>query len=211
MINIIIAADDIDENIGENCRLSYEHLTKEINPSDLNQQLLTGHNCHADAIVAAISSFNQQPFVFVGYSHGSKTALISTVAQDGYVNTSNAYHFGTSLFYTTSCSSGLQLKDSLLISGCFAFVGYDDKVIVPENEEDQKIFIACENRALVHFLNTDDTLAESVAVMREQHKQQWDDYLNRDEYVTASLLLQNLDCLVWEDRGALRRKQLVTH
>ena len=209
MINIIVVADDIDDRIGNNCKLSYEHLGREIDPFNLNLQLITGQDCHSDAVVTAISTFSQQPFIFVGYSHGNEGALISTVAQDGYVSLRNAYHFGTSLFYTTSCSSALQLKSKLLEENCFAFVGYDDKVIVPENERDQQLFIACENSALVHFLNTDDTLAESIEVMRQQHRRQWDDYLSRDEYVTASLLLQNLDCLAWEDCGALRRSHLL--
>jgi hypothetical protein len=209
MVNIIVVADDIDERIGDNCKLSYEHLGREIDSANMNLQLITGQDCHSDAVVAAISALSQQPFVFVGYSHGNKEALISTVAQDGYVSLSNAYHFGTSLFYTTSCSSALQLKGKLLEENCFAFVGYDDKVIVPENEQDQQLFIACENRALIHFLNTDDTLAESIEVMRQHHLKQWDEYLSRDEYVTASLLLQNLDCLAWEDCGSLRSSQLM--
>jgi hypothetical protein len=208
MVNIIVVADDIDDRIGGNCKLSYEHLGREIDSANLNLQLITGQDCHSDAVVAAISTLDQQPFIFVGYSHGNKESLISTVSQNGYVSLDNAYHFGTSLFYTTSCSSALQLKGKLLEENCFAFVGYDDKVIVPENEHDQQLFIACENSALVHFLNTDDTLTESIEVMRQRHLQQWNEYLSQDEYVTASLLLQNLDCLSWEDAGSLRRSQL---
>ncbi|AMJ65955.1 hypothetical protein [Hymenobacter sp. PAMC 26628] len=211
MVNIIVVADDLDDIIGENCRLSYGHLSQEIGSADLNLQLITGENCHSDAVVDAIIAFDQQPFVFVGYSHGNKSALISTVAQNGYVSVNNAHHFGTSLFYTTSCSSAVELKGKLIEANCFAYVGYDDKVIVPENEQDQQLFITCENTALVHFLNSDDTLAESVEVMRQRHWAQYNEFLNRDEYVTASLLMQNLDCLAWEDTGSLRRSQLAVN
>lgn len=208
MINVIVVADDIASDFGDYFRLAHNHLALELDATEVSWQTINGQDCHPAAVEAAITSLQEKPFVFVGYSHGKHDALVSTAAQDGYVNSKNAYCFGTSLFYTTSCLSARTLKQLLIESNCYAYVGYNDNIEVPVSAQDQRIFITCENRALVHFLTTDDTLTESVAVMEKYHKQQFNAYLESQEYVTGSLLMQNFSCLVFHDSTLLRRTRL---
>lgn len=208
MLNIIIVSDDIDEAIGANCVLSCQHLNDAVDLSSQNVKLLNGHLCGPTDIENAIISFNQERFILVAYSHGSEDTLFSTVASGGYVSSTNAYQFATSLVYTNSCWSGVKLKDELIKEGCHGFVGYTDSVRLPYNEEDDLLFIECENKGLVHLLTTDASLTESVEEMKKQYREQYDKFVDQQMNVSAALLLHNLGGLTFYDYQGLTRSEL---
>jgi hypothetical protein len=96
------------------------------------------------------------------------------------------------------------LKDKLIEAGCLGYVGYTDKVRLPKNEEDDILFIACENSGLIYFLNTGATLTESIDFMKSKFSEQRNDFLNRNENISAALLYRNLNCLTYHDDGLTR-------
>lgn len=208
MLNIIVVSDDLAADIGENCRMSCAHLHAQVDLTSHNVKILNGERCQACDVETEISSFNQQAFILVAYSHGTANALFSSVTQTGYVTLTNAYYFGKSLIYTNSCLSALELKDALVHEKCYGYVGYDGEVELPDSIIDEEIFITCENKALVHFLNTDSSLTESVEVMRNHYRTQFNEYIEQDMFVTAGSLFRNLGHLVAYDSQELMRSHL---
>ena len=208
MLNIIFVSDDTDGIIGPNCTLSHKQFTKNVDLKEDNSILLNGELCTASQVENAITSFNGQKFILIAYSHGCDDALISNVEQYGYISTRNSYFFSSSLIYTNSCYSGIKLKQSLIESGCLGYVGYMDEVRLPENEEDDILFINCENSGLIHFLNSGSTLTESMKVMENKYLEQYEDFVKREMNVAAAFLLHNLNCLTFYDRELLTRNSL---
>jgi len=185
MLNIIIASDDIDTTIGTNCVLACQHLHNAVDLSIQNVTLLNGYLCTPVEVEKAIVSFDQQRFILVAYSHGTEDTLFSTAAGNGYVSLANAYQFATSLVYTVSCWSGVKLKHELIKHGCHGYVGYVDRVKVPENETDELLFIECENKGLVHLLTTGASLTESVEEMKRYYRKQYDELIDQEMYAVA--------------------------
>lgn len=209
MINIIIVSDDHDKRIGSNCQLAYEHLKSNVDLTNFNTHLLSGENCQPINVQDTIASFQesqQQKFILVAFSHGTADALISTYAPEGYINSSNSYFFGTSLIYTNSCFTGLSLMQSLIDNNCHGYVGYTGSVKLPESTEDQLVFIACENSGLIEFINSNNTLTNSISYMKSYYEVRIEEYFDNDMGITASLLEGNLKQLVFHDCGPLDKQ-----
>ncbi|WP_426582694.1 hypothetical protein [Mucilaginibacter sp. R-33] len=208
MLNVIFVSDDLDAQIGPNCALSHSHFTGEVNLQGNNVVLLNGDLCTATEVEKNITSFGGGKFILVAYSHGCEDALVSSADANGYIHAGNSYFFGSSLVYTNCCHSAIKLKDSLIGAGCLGYVGYDDDVRLPENEADDILFIACENSGLIHFLNTGDTLSDSVEVMKSKYRDQYKSFLGQKMNVAAAFLLRNLNSLTFHDDGSLTREIL---
>lgn len=205
MLNVIVVSDDIDATIGPNCTLSYSHFVGEVNLQGDNVVLLNGDQCTSAEVEKNITLFDGGKFILVAYSHGRDDSLFSSADAKGYVHEGNSYFFGLSLVYTNCCSSAVKLKDTLINAGCLGFVGYDDEVRLPENEEDDILFIACENSGLIHFLNTGDNLTNSINVMKSKYRDQYKSFVHQNMNVAAALLLRNLNSLTFHDCENLTR------
>ncbi|WP_375416769.1 hypothetical protein [uncultured Hymenobacter sp.] len=210
MFNIIVVADDHDNIIGSNCQRSYSYLSSQIDVTSYNMHLLTGEACQAANVQEAISSFQKQKFILVAYSHGQSHALVSTYATDGYVTLGMAPHFKTSLVYTNSCLTGLELMRALVSNDCHGYVGYTGLVRLPAREEDEMVFITCENKGLINFLTTDDTLTQSIEVMKKFYAEKVKEFARKKMYVTAGRLQRNLNHLVHYDYNAIKRGDFIT-
>lgn len=204
MLNVIFVSDDLDAQIGPNCILAHNHFIGEVDLQEQNVVLLQGHECTAENVQNSITSFTGAKFILAAFSHGSQEALVSSAEADGYVHAGNSYYFSSSVVYTNCCHSGAKLKEYLINAGCIGYVGYTDVVRLPRNEDDDILFIACENSGLVHFLNTGASLTESVAFMKSKYLEQRRDFLNKKMNVSAALLFRNMNCLTFYDNGATR-------
>jgi hypothetical protein len=194
MANIIIAYDNADESIGANCLNCYLYFSNNINLSPHNVQTINGENCTKNRLQEAITSLREDSFILIAYSHGREDALYSSAEPNGYVTSENAYYFAKSLVYTNSCHSAKMLKQYLIDSNCFCFVGYQDIVRVPENSKYEHIFIECENKGISHFLTTGDSIFESVQVMKEHYIVQ-SRILSGKDFLLASRLLRNMEAI----------------
>ncbi len=203
MINILIVYDDLDQEIGENALLCYQHLAKALSPNVHTAHILQGGNCTSERVEHTIGTFEQKPFIFIAYSHGKEDKLISTHETNGYVNTKNAYFFGESLFYTNACFTALELRNYLAHHNCKGYVGYAIEVILPNDAQYDIFFTDCENAGIIHFLSTNDTLEASCKKMGEKYKEVADELVSKNCNVLASILLGNLDGLVFEDKDSV--------
>lgn len=204
MLNVIFVSDDLDALIGPNCIRAHQHFTGEVDLGEHNVVLLQGNECTAERVQDSITSFTGAKFLLAAFSHGREEALVSSVEADGYVHFGNCYYFSSSVVYTNSCYSGVKLKEYLINAGCIGYVGYTDEVRLPKNEDDEILFIACENSGLIHFLNTNATLTESVEFMKSKYLEQRQIFLDKKMNVQAASLYRNMNCLTHYDNGATR-------
>lgn len=204
MLNVIFVSDDLDATIGPNCTLAHRHFTGEVDLNEHNVVLLRGNDCTADKVQDSITSFAGAKFILAAFSHGSQEALISNAETTGYVHSGNSYYFSSSIVYTNCCYSGAKLKDYLINAGCIGYVGYTDAVLLPKNEDDDILFIACENSGLINFLNTSSSLKESVEFMKSKYLEQRNDFLRNKMNVSAAFLFRNMNCLTYYDSGVTR-------
>jgi hypothetical protein len=208
MINIILAYDELAANIGANFEQCYLRLDAEIDLSNFQAKILNGEKCSREELEQAISALDGKGFIFVGYSHGNGVALTSSIAAGGYVNIDNSYMFGCSLFYTNGCYAGDELKQALEKADCYGFVGYEGEVLLPDDLEDEALFIDCENKGLVHFLTSGETLAASVQAMKEYYRLQCDALAEVDLF-KATRLLKNMELLVYYDKCGITSSSMM--
>lgn len=204
MLNIIILYDDLDGHIGDNFTLSYNNLSRDVNLAQYNTIELNDINCSRDNLEVAITNLYESSFIFIGYSHGESDKLISSHSPDGYLTFANSYFFSKSLVYADTCHSGLELKDSLINNGCFAYIGYNDELLLPDNPNDESLFIDCQNKGIVHFLTTDDTLEDAFNAMKIVYNDTVD-FLSQKDVLLASRLRKNSARLVIAGNKTLTR------
>jgi hypothetical protein len=190
-INLLLACDYLNEQIGENCQFCKHHFLQNIDRHQLNITELDGDLCKKDNMEAEITNFNQAPFIFVAYSHGKADALTSM--HGAYLTTSNAYFLSNSFFYSNACFVGKELGHRLIAENCHTVIAYEDEVhYLPFYEN---YFVECENFALIHFFNSNETIEMSVSKMIDYYNVKIDE-LQALNFIAASLLTNNRDNLI---------------
>jgi hypothetical protein len=156
MINVIVAYDDIDRELGDFFRSCYYDLLQYFGNSKNNIQWIDidGDNLSRSKIQEAVSSFEGQPFVCLAYSHGTEDAL---QCDEGiYIDRNNCYFFCNSFFYTFSCKAGKELGDLFVAHGCKNFVGYKDTASVILTAI--SYFVECANHGIKCFFENQNSL-----------------------------------------------------
>jgi len=125
MTNLIIAYDNTEVN--------FERLAKNIKTAFIrNSNYCINEITHPDLNINNINSIlnenKNELFIFVAFSHGIKNGLLIEKNLGFYAEISNSQKFNNSIFYTFSCSTGLNFSDALISNGCLAFYGYKGEV-----------------------------------------------------------------------------------
>jgi hypothetical protein len=68
----------------------------------------------------------------------------------------------------TSCDCGWSLGPALVAKGCKAFIGYDDKLLLPQDDADFGVVAACDG-AVVQTLLAGGTAAEAWTAAKERY------------------------------------------
>ncbi|HEY0743536.1 MAG TPA: hypothetical protein VGD40_18840 [Chryseosolibacter sp.] len=205
MINILIACDENDLDLGNYFHQSYLHVFDVLDPQLVAVITLQSIDCTEVNINLHTSNYNGNPFIFIGLSHGNEEQLVS---HEVYVSESNAVSFANSIFYTCACLCGSSLAQKLIEQNCSTFVGYNRTVYVIEDFFD--VFLTCQNFAIRSFLTNDEPISVSV----EKMKGYYDDEIDRlvagdiNETIAAANLVSNRNCLVLLGNGNLTRSDL---
>lgn len=167
MINIIVAYDSTDNEIGEFFLQCYYDLVQYFkNPEDYNIQWIDGDTLSRDNIEKSIRGFEENPFIFLAYSHGYDDSL--ECDEGAYVDINNSYFFGNSFFYTFSCKSGNELGPSLISQKCKNFIGYNDNASVILT--DLPYFVECANSGIKCFFEKQNSL-EAYKLMLDKYEE----------------------------------------
>lgn len=191
MVNLVIAFDDNDFELGSFFEDSFLHINNSIDTAKFSLIQISGHDCNHLNIVEKISPLNPNSFVFVGYSHGNEDEL---VASDDYVGRDFGL-FINSFLYTTACCSASGLGPNLIQNGTRCFVGCT-KNSCASNDDFHDVYILCENHCIREFLNSEKTIQQTFDEMKLLFDDKIDEMFNLGEIQVAMELLDNKDCMV---------------
>ncbi len=203
MINLVIAYDDNDSDLGEyfeDCFNSTRDVVSQLNSISYNS--LRGLDCTEQNINARIQPLNHQSFIFVCFSHGDSSGECLLTQNEVFVSISNVTFFCNSFFYTTACCVALELGSNLINSNCFCFIGYNDSSWATY-EDFYPTYIACESYSLVEFLRTTKTIQQTFDEMQAYFDEQITLLYDQNEILVAMELERNRDCLVLLGNGSL--------
>lgn len=188
MINILLAFDEDDEEIGpfnRGCKEDYEtyFTSSEHNITYINSNSLNSLNIQVKTEL--LSSF-----IFVAYSHGEINKLFSK-SGDYVSDTVNIKHFKNSFFYTVSCNTGIQLGNDLISNGCKCYFGYKKLF---NSWLGYKEFSECANYGLFKFIEGSNTneVYEQMIIKYNSHI----DNMYTEHFFQASLLMENRNGLI---------------
>lgn len=206
MINIVIAYDDNDDELGDYFELGYMDLFEKLKScQNITLNSIRGLNCSESAIVDCIESFDEDNFGFVGFSHGNDCQLVTE--NEVYVDINNIDHFENSLFYSTACSTGIQLGAELVKVRCKCFIGFKNETYATY-EDFYDIYLECENYCLTDFLLKDNTIKESFDNMLVYFDKKILEMENDDEILVAMELIGNRDSFVIYGDTTITNKDL---
>lgn len=203
MISTFIAYDDNDFALGGYFEESHADIISVFGANAIVTNLsINGLNCTAQNINLTLAGLNGARFIFVALSHGNYNEFVSN---EVFISAANAHRFANSFFYSTACSTGKNLGNVLIDSGCYSFIGYKEEVEIIL--EYASVFYSCENFGIKSFLANDETVETSFNKMIEFYNSEIDRLVagNMDELITASYLVTNKDSLVILGNGTLTR------
>lgn len=199
MIQFILACDEKDPKLGHFFEMCATDVKSNLLPEkhdlalEIPSQKLT--EVYMDM---RLSDYTESHFVFLAYSHGNENNLLSP---ESYLSVnSNLKPFKNTLFYTFSCSTGVNLGSKLIENGCIAFVGYKVEACIVTRNED--IFVECANFGLKTFI-AGENVSSSVKQMKNRHTE-WIDKTYNKYPLVASTLRKNRDGLVIHGDNTLK-------
>jgi len=199
MARLLIAYDSADRHLGDyflSCRhdiCAHAEACNDFLIDELDSE-------HDDfQLEQYISTYAEQPFIFVAYAHGCSDAVL--LSGTPLVHNRNTYFFGKSLFYTCACDAGISLSENLRAHNCYAFIGFTDKSnLQPRATDYVNVFMSCENYGLKLFMGGGVSIVESFEKMRTMYSDQAISLLSTNP-VAASLLLANGNALYLDAQG----------
>ena len=111
------------------------------------------------------------------------------------INTIN-YDFRNKILYSISCFTGQNLKDNMIRMGVRLFVGYDDNLIIGENEN---IFVECVNSGIKSILDGNE-----FGIAKEHMINTYNLAIDNACFFDGLYLLNNREHLIFE--GDLKAK-----
>lgn len=188
MINILLAFDEEDDEIGAFNRGCKEDYMDFLNDTD-NNIIDIGSNT-LNSLNIQLRTEQLSSFIFVAYSHGEDYRLFSRSGD--YISTEvNISYFSNSFFYTVSCHTGSQLGNELIKNGCKCYFGYKNLF---NSWLGYKDFSECANYGFFRFL--EGTLTDEIYNSMIEKYNIHIDRLYKDNFMQAALLMENRDGLV---------------
>lgn len=193
MINAILTYDNRDVKLGEFFNLC-ANKTKYSMTEGIYCQEINSQSLHELTIKIRTDAVNQNPFLFISFTHGTETELLKGGNIPFLSTTINEKGLTNSLSYCFACHSGKKLGNTLVENGALAFVGYDKEVIVQIFFNALDRFVDCATSGIIYFIGGMN-LNESIVKMKEKYTECVDHFYLRD-MIIASSFMENRDALV---------------
>jgi hypothetical protein len=190
MVEVILAYDEDNNTLGQYFAYCYSDISQYFDGLQHGIVEIKGRILNSAYIDLELAKYEEIPFIFIAYSHGTNVSLISDEEYLGI--SSNLKPFSNSFIYTFSCSSGHTLGDHLIQNGARVFIGYKTEIHIITTY--QQIFAECANEGMKHFLNGDN-IKLAFQKMKERHNQEIDNIYSKNALV-ASTIRKNRDALI---------------
>lgn len=207
MIELVFAFDNTDADLGIYFTMCKDESIEIINSLDSNKAKvnitqLTANKCNRAYIDIALNSLCAIPSIWATFTHGNENGV--TASGTSFISVGNDHTiFKDAFFYTTSCSSGLNLGEDLISHSCRVFIGYRDKIYAFKNEYSD-ISLKCDIIGLTSFLTEDITAYEAFSRIKQLYTQESRklQFVGGD-VLAASLLINAREALTFKgDREA---------
>lgn len=143
-------------------------------------------------------------FIFASFTHGSDSSLLSS--GKSFIKSSFPRNYlANSFSYCFACHSGKNLGPSLVKNGTLSFIGYSDQVTFVVGYIE--VFASCAVDGLISFKNG-ATISESLSHKKQKYTDTID-YLYSIDFLAASVLMENRDCLVLHGNGGLSNADFI--
>ena len=140
--------------------------------------------------------------IFISYTHGSKTELLVNGLTPFLSSSLNIDYLQQSVTYCFACYAGEELGKLLVDNGTVAFIGYNDKVTVQRFFNAEKYFVECATYGIKSLLNN-RSIKETTIDIKEKYNECIDELYLKD-FPSASLLMENRDCLIYYGDGSFK-------
>lgn len=189
MIDTVLAFDTDDSDLGSffsNCKSDMEQFFEKL---DCTVDIICDENLTDLSIKSKLEAL--ETCIFAAYSHGGEDCLVVS-ATTPYISTElNNTLFGSSFFYTWSCSTAIDLGLNLIENNCLCFIGYKGEVGIWSTEHEP--FMIAANHGLKLFFKNIGT-EEIILLMKEEYDNQIDE-LYKFNFLAAAILIDNRDAL----------------
>lgn len=156
--------DTEDEIMGEFNLTCYSHILQTLENHSITCISILGSEISKEKVETAITSFQEQSFICIAYSHGTATKLLAEGEE--YISIQNAYFFGKSILYTVSCLTGQELGSFLVQNGADAFWGYEEEFHFQKDNE--AVFVECANKGIEEYLGGKN-ISKSFQIAKEYY------------------------------------------
>lgn len=194
MINFAVVFDNEDKELGGFFKSGKDDLITYISNTNSTKHIvkqMDSRMCDSTAIQNQINKINSNKFIFIVYSHGNESALISN--GKAFISTANSNLFANSFFYSVSCLVGKDLGADLIKQGCLAFIGYKDEFQICRN--DYSVTAECAHIGIKMFLDG-ETIRTAYDRMRSFYTHKLTKLVRFNDFINASSLRENRDNLV---------------
>lgn len=193
MINTLLVSDDRDDRLGdffEECAQQTKAVTNDsFNIVEINSRNLNGLNFQIQT-----ESFNQNAFLFISYTHGTDTELLSNGSTPFVSDTLNSECLKNCFIYCFACNAGNQLGQVLIDNKALSFVGFKSELKIQRHFGAFESFIDCATSGIRYFI-LGDSLEISVNKMKSVYTDCVDLYYSKD-MIVASWFMEHRDSLV---------------
>ncbi len=208
MINFVIAFDNKNSELGTYFEASHEDIKNllEEQQDSVNSCLgISTVTCNMAYIDIEIAKLNQQPFIFIAYTHGLDNCL--KCGGNPFISIDNCHHFSNSLFYSTACLIGRKLAPELIKNGCKTFIGFKEESEVFQSDRYKQIFIECDNYAIKMFLTSNNSIGDSFDSMKRNYTNKID-YLHQigEDPLFIGSLIANRESLIFLGDKSLKKE-----
>lgn len=167
-MNIIIAYDEKDTNLGDYFLACKENIEGILTQQDITPKLVSAKQCNMIYVDEVALPKNGEAFIFVAYSHGTEDGKSLIAEGEKYIVTGeNTQNFKNALFYTNACAVGAVLGKKWLNNEFGAFIGYNESVRILLGFKE--ISLELDNFGIIYFLTEECTIYEAFLKMEDKY------------------------------------------
>ena len=199
MTDLIVAFDNEDAKLGVFFARCAEFLTDSLNG---NWNCISVDSRSLNEVNLEIRAGQLKgSFVFASFTHGSESSLVASSGTFLQSPVQRNY-LANSFCYCFACHSGRLLGRELVENGTHSFIGYSNVVTFVWGYVE--VFASCAVEGIIHFKNG-ASITESLDQKKKKYTEEMDK-LYVSDFVAASVLMDNRDCLVLHGDGELSNK-----
>jgi len=196
MINSLLVCDTSDTHIGsflEKCKIqTLEILNSVKNIFQIDE--ISGKIVFDIIVPLKAKSYNNSSFLFISYTHGSKTELLQNGITPFISDKIETACLKNSFSYCFACKAGSILGKTICNIGALSFIGYNKAINIQKYFGAEDYFIDCAVSGIKAFIEG-KTTEDVLKYIKEKYNESIDEFYQKD-MLTSSLFMDNRDALV---------------